>query len=172
MPGSIYRFLALDHRRLDDLLARARVGPGGLDLNAYGEFRAGLLRHIGMEETILIPAAQRAGGGHPLPMAARLRRDHGALAALMVPPPSLDLIGAIGAILSSHNLLEEGSGGLYETCEGLVGNGVEALLQVLRNAPYPRLKPHVSSPAVLNATRNALTRAGYDLDELVRLGNQ
>ena len=123
-----------------------------------------------MEETILIPAAQRAGGRDRLPMAARLRLDHGALAALLVPPPSLDIIAAICAILSGHNALEEGSGGLYETCEHLVGNEVAALFEILRNAPYPRLKPHVSGPGILNATRSALTQAGYDLDELVSRG--
>jgi len=171
MIGPIHRFLAEDHIRLEDLLARAIAGPGGFDLNAYGEFRAGLLRHIGMEETILIPAAQSAGGRDQLPMAAKLRLDHGALAALLVPPPSLDITAAISAILSGHNPLEEGSGGLYETCEHLVGNGVEALLEVLRNAPYPRLKPHVSGPGILDATRRTLTRAGYDLDELVSRGN-
>ncbi len=171
VPGSIYRLLADDHRRLEDLLARASDGPGGLDLTAYGEFRAGLLRHIGMEETILIPAAQHAGGKEQLPMAAKLRLDHGALAALLVPPPSLDIIAAIRAILSGHNLLEEGSGGLYETCERLVSNGVAGLLEMLRNAPNPRLKPHVSSPGILDVTRSALTRAGYDLDELVSHGN-
>ena len=171
MLGPIQRFLAEDHRRLEDLLARATVDPGGLDLNAHGEFRAGLLRHIGMEETIRIPAALRAGGKEELPMAAKLRLDHGALAALLVPPPSLAIIAAISAILSGHNPLEEGSGGLYGTCERLAGNRVEALLEALRNAPYPRLKPHVSSPGMLEVMRSAVTRAGYDLDELVRPGN-
>jgi iron-sulfur cluster repair protein YtfE (RIC family) len=83
MLGPINHFLAEDHRRLEDLRARASAGPGGLDLNAYGEFRAGLLRHIGMEESILIPAAQRARGGEPVPVAAKLRLDHAALAALL-----------------------------------------------------------------------------------------
>lgn len=170
VPGLIYRLLAEDHRRLDDLLARTTVRPDTLDLGAYREFRAGLLRHIGMEEKILIPWAQRARGGRPLPIAFRLRLDHGALAALLVPPPSRDIIAAIRAILSGHNPLEEGTGGLYAACEQLAGDRTETLAERLRNAPYSRLKPNVSSPTVLEAARLALGRAGYDWDELVRRG--
>lgn len=41
------------------------------------------------------------------------------------------------------------------------------LIIVIRLAPYQRLRPHVSNPSVLEATRRALARAGYDWDELV-----
>lgn len=171
MPGPIYQLLAMGHRRLESLLARAALIPGRLDLEAYGEFRAELLRHIGMEENILIPAAQRARRGGPLPMAARLRLDHGALAALLVPPPTLGIVAAIRAILSVHNLAEEGTGGLYETCEELAGDDLGMLTERLRDAPYPRLKPHVSNARVDEATRRALARAGYDFDVLAGPGN-
>jgi hypothetical protein len=166
MTGPIYRLLAEDHRRLEALLTQAAAGPEALGTDAYSEFRAGLLRHIGMEENILIPEAHRARGGHLLPIAAKLRLDHGALAALLVPPPSLEVIAAIRAILFDHDLLEEGSGGLYETCEKLVGDDAEALLEKLRKAPSPQLRPHVSNLRVLEAIRQALARAGYNWDEL------
>ena len=48
-------FLVEDHRRLEALLHQA---VAHVDQGAYAQFRAGLLRHIGMEEKILIPAAQ------------------------------------------------------------------------------------------------------------------
>jgi hypothetical protein len=41
-----------------------------------------------MEERVLIPAARRARGGAALPVARLLRLDHGAIAALLVPPPA------------------------------------------------------------------------------------
>jgi hypothetical protein len=88
MPGRIYCFLASDHGRLDGLLQRAMTEAGAIDRAAYAEFRARLLKHIGMEEKILLPEAQRVRGGEPLAMAAKLRLDHSALAALLVPTPT------------------------------------------------------------------------------------
>jgi len=167
MSGSIYEYLVEDHRRMEGLLALAAAETGACGAGAYEEFRSALLRHIGMEENILIPSARRARGGERLLMADRIRLDHGALAALLVPPAAPEIIACIKAILSGHNLLEEGKDGLYETCERLTGDEFGTLLEKLRNYPCPRLKPHVSSPGVLEATRRALARAGYEWDELV-----
>jgi hypothetical protein len=167
MGGPIHRFLAEDHRRLESLLALAEADSGARGAGAYEEFRSGLLRHIGMEEKILIPSAHRARGGKRLAMADRIRLDHGALAALLVPPSSPEIIACIRAILSGHNFLEEGQDGLYETCERLARDEYDSLLEKLRAYPCPRLKPHVSDPGVLQATRLALARAGYEWDELV-----
>ena len=86
MTPTVHDFLAADHARLDGLVAVA-LAADGLDLAAYEQFRAGLLRHIGMEEKILLPAAKRARGGTALPAARLLRHDHSALAALLVPTP-------------------------------------------------------------------------------------
>jgi hypothetical protein len=97
MAGRIYRFLAGDHARLDGLLERAITEAGAIDRAAYAEFRAGLLKHIGMEEKILLPAAQRVRGGEPLTLAAKVRLDHGALAALLVPTPTPVIIAALCA---------------------------------------------------------------------------
>ncbi len=83
--GPLADFLAEDHRRLDTLLDSALADPDKVDGAAYDRFRAGLLRHIGMEEKILLPAAQRLRGGEPLPIAVKLRLDHGALATLLMP---------------------------------------------------------------------------------------
>ncbi len=168
MPGPVYQLLLEDHRRIESLLTLADADLGAISLDLYGKFRAALLRHIGMEEKILIPEALRACGGGLLPMASKIRLDHGALAALLVPPPDPEIIAAIRTVLSNHNLLEEGEGGLYDTCERSTGDGIEKLLEKLRNFPYPRLKPHVSGLGILDATRRALARAGYDWDALMR----
>ena len=87
----VYRFLADDHARLDLLLQRAFADPNRIDLQAYSEFRSGLLKHIAMEEKVLLPTAQQAQDGEPLPIAAKLRIQHGALAALLVPSPTCEL---------------------------------------------------------------------------------
>ena len=163
--GPVARFLAADHARLDALLRRATSQRGHIDGGAYAEFRSGLLKHIGMEEKMLLPAAQRARGGAPLPIAARLRLDHGALAALLVPTPTLAIIAALQRILTAHNAVEEAPDGVYAVCEQLVGDDAEALLTQLRAAPEVPVHAHVDGPRIMDATRRALARAGYSLDE-------
>ena len=68
MPGPIHRLLSEDHRRLEHLPARTTARPDTPNLEAYREFRAGLLRHIGMEEKPLIPsgALTKCQNGHEL----------------------------------------------------------------------------------------------------------
>jgi len=58
--GPITDFLVKDHGRLEGLLQAAVAQAGAVDQGTYDQFRAGLLRHIGMEEKILLPAVQRA----------------------------------------------------------------------------------------------------------------
>ncbi len=161
--GSIYRYLADDHARLDDALRRATREPDKIDPSAYAEFRAGLLRHIGMEEKILLPMARAARGGEPLPIASKLRLDHGALTALLVPTPTPAIVSAIRTILAAHNPLEEGQGGVYEQCEQLAAAKADEVLQRLETAPAVKVLPHVDTPFVMEVARRALQRAGYDL---------
>jgi len=160
--GPLYRFLADDHVRLDGLLRKAAARPDVIDQAAYAEFRAGLLKHIGMEEKILLPEAQRRRGGEALPIAARLRLDHGALAALLVPSPTHAIVAAIRSILEGHNAMEEEPGGLYQECEQILSAEVEAVLDRLRSAPEVPVAVHADSPRVRAATRRALQRAGFD----------
>jgi hypothetical protein len=168
MPGTLYRFFAEDHDRLDGLLRRSITEAGAIDRGVYAEFRTGLLKHISLEEKVLLPAAQRLRGGEPLAMAATLRLDHSALAALLVPTPTRSIINALRAILGPHNAREEGPGGVYECCEQLAGGQAEALLSELRAVPEVPVAPHSDGPQVMAVVRRALARAGYDealLDE-------
>ena len=87
-----------EHASLDRLLAEAERGS----VEADREFRQRLLRHIRIEERLLLPMAERKRGGEPLPLAARLRLDHGALAALMMLPPSRGTFRAVSAVLKAH----------------------------------------------------------------------
>lgn len=162
-PGPVTRFLAEDHRRLEQLLQTALASADHVVQEAYDHFRAGLLRHIGMEEKILLPAAQRWNGGQPLSIAAKLRLGHGALAALLMPTPTTDIIGTIHRILEQHNLAEEGPDGWYEICDRLAKAEVEQLMTRLRAAPEVAVLPHSDTPAVLGAVHRALERAGYTL---------
>ncbi|HRF23422.1 MAG TPA: hemerythrin domain-containing protein, partial [Chitinophagaceae bacterium] len=119
MNKPLYQFFTKDHRRIEQLLDQACENPDVIDLEYYHQFRTGILKHIKMEEKILFPAAQRANGNIPIPLAAKLRLEHGAITSLMVLPPTLDVIKVVRIILDEHDLLEEEPGGMYDICEQL-----------------------------------------------------
>ena len=146
MPGPIERYLQEDHQRLERL---RRSG-------AWWEFRGGLLRHIGLEEKILLPDARRRRNGVPLPEAARLREDHGLLATLLVPPPSPAIAEAIERLLAPHNALEEGAGGVYAQCDALAAGEAAAIALRLRAAPATRQRAHQDGPQVRAQVERAL----------------
>lgn len=149
--GPITRFLTQDHERLDRLLA----------LETFEEFRRGILKHIGMEEMILLPAVKKLRGGEPLPIAHRLRLDHGAITALLVPAPTAKTVAALKAILDKHNELEEAEGGAYALCDQAVGAQASDLMAKLQNARDIPPAPHADGPHVMATVRRALTEAGY-----------
>jgi hypothetical protein len=143
--GPIERFMVEEHTQLDALMARA-VAQDDLDRDAFEAFREGLLRHIGMEEKILIPFLRERGA--PWPMAAALRRDHGALAKMLVPTPTREGCDAICELLARHNPLEEGEGGLYAACDAIAGADAARLIEALSAAPRVPLAKHYDGPLI------------------------
>lgn len=160
--GPVTSFLIEDHRRLERLLNSALMSSRRVEQDTYDRFRAGLLRHIGIEEKILLPTVQRLRGGDPLSIAAQLRLDHGAIASLLMPTPTESLLATLRAILGMHNLLEEGPDGLYETCDRIARAEMAPLMARLQAAPEVAVLPHSDTPAVLGAVRRAVERAGYE----------
>ena len=112
-----------------------------------------MLRHIGMEEKILLPTLQRLQGGRPFPHAAKLRLDHGALAAMLMPTLTPAILAAIRAILSEHNTLEEGPDGLYVTSDRQAASEVNSLIARLCAAP----EVTVTLPSDSSAVTKTLT---------------
>ena len=82
--------------------------------------------------------------------------------ALLVPRPTRTILVAIRAILATHNQIEEGPGGVYETCARLAGAGLDELLAELRAAPAVPVSAPVDDERAVMAARRALARAGYD----------
>ena len=161
MSGPLQVFFEADHARLDALLTAARTGHG-VELAHYGELRAGLLRHIGIEEKILLPAVRKLRAGQALPLSRQLRADHAALAALLVPTPTPELLGSIAKLLSLHNALEEGDQGLYAICEEILGATLAEILERSRSAPPVPLAPHHDGPRAFAAIERLLRSAGRD----------
>jgi hypothetical protein len=162
MRGALYHYMADDHERLDSLLQRAVARPDVINAESYHEFRKGLLRHISMEEKIVLPAIARWQGGKKAPIGERLRLDHGALVALLAPPPTPSIMLTIRSILEVHNELEERRGGLYELLEDMAGPEREQVLAQLKAAPPVAVLPNNDKPEVLDAAKKAVTRAGHE----------
>ena len=131
-----------DHARLRQLL---RTGD-------FEAFRGGLLRHIGLEEKILLPAL-RAAGADPAELAKTLRADHGILATLLVPTPTEEIKSAIVTLLDVHDVLEEGAGGLYEQCDAKLDAAIVERMDAVREPP---LAPHFDGPRAQDKLRDAL----------------
>jgi hypothetical protein len=156
--GRIARHLTDDHARLDVLLARAIATPGTVEREAFDAFRAGLLRHIALEEKILLPAVRRARG-ETLPAFRQLRIEHGALASLLVPTPTPELVAEIQSILVPHDAREEGPGGVYDECDRLLGSDAEALVSRMLAYPPVRVAPYSDGPRVLRSAEDALRQS-------------
>ena len=120
-------------------------------------FRRGLLRHISIEERVLFPEMRKRRGMTPLEQ--KLHRDHAALAALLVPPPSSAEIHQIAAILTVHNELEERAGGLYEIIESLAGAELATLMDRVHAIPAVPVAPHVDTPLVRSTIEQLVREA-------------
>jgi len=159
LPDWIANNLSADHRRLDALLSQAVADPERFDHEAFAAFRAGLLRHIALEEKILIPALRKSGGA-VADSARRLRHEHGAIALLLVPTPDVALVREIRSILEPHNREEEGPGGLYELSATLPEPEREGLRARLEHYPEVAVAPYHDGPRASRTAAEALRISG------------
>lgn len=148
MAGPIHAFLATDHRRLEQLLAQALADPARLDVAAFEAFRAGLLRHIAMEEKVMFPEVRRLGGGQPHPAIAELHADHALFASLMIPSPTAARAATLRELLDEHDTREEGPGGVYASCEALPAGEAAAVIARMQALPPLRISEHADGPRI------------------------
>lgn len=168
MSKPLHQFFTEDHHGIDTLLSRAHTGDDNIRMEYYLEFRIRLLTHIKMEEKILFPAAKKENETLMRALIPRYRLEHGALTALMVPPPTKSLITAIRYVLEQHDLAEEEPGGLYDICENLTkGQSLTLLDQLKLTEPVP-VHPLNPAPIALESAIRALERAGYQYDAIIR----
>jgi hypothetical protein len=160
MAAELHEFLSRDHERLDALLAaclRGRDIEAEAYDRAYDGFRRGLLRHIAIEERVLFPLLRARRGSTPLE--EQLHRDHAALAALLVPPPSDAGLRQIAAILQPHDVLEERLEGLYEIIEDLAGDELTTLMDRVHAIPDVRVAPNTDTPIVRSSIERLVREA-------------
>lgn len=152
--SAIQHELEEDHRRLEALLEAAMAPDGSVEEESYKGFRAGLLRHIGIEEKILF-AKVREKLGEPLPSFRQLRIEHGAIASLLVPTPDHALLRELGGLLAIHDEREEGEEGAYAQCVAVLGDD-PAILEEIRAFPTPKVNKHYDGPLVYRTAEAAL----------------
>jgi hemerythrin HHE cation binding domain-containing protein len=159
MGSPLHDVLERDHERLDRLLADSLRADGSVDMDAYSEFRRGLLWHIGVEEKLLFPAIRK--DREEPEVVRQLHRDHAALSVLLVVPPQAAEIAQIREILNAHNPLEESEGGMYDIVEQITGDGLSSLIAAIRAFPPVRVLPHADTPFV-RKTIEQLVRAAAE----------
>lgn len=153
----IREYLEADHRVLESLLRRADEG-GRLDLEAFEAMRARLLRHIGIEEKLVL-ATVREVRGMPIARARQLRVEHGAIAALLVPTPDVALVRELRSLLHAHDAVEEGPEGIYAECEQILGERAGELIE--RARAFPEVPParHFDGENVVRTAADAMRSA-------------
>jgi hypothetical protein len=139
-------FMAFDHDAIDSLLT-ASLASGDVDRESYALLRDRLLRHIALEEKVLLPLV-RAYRGAPFPTSKQLRVDHGAIARLLVPTPSVPLLRELEALLATHDALEEGPDSLYAVCDACADGYASEVLDQLRRYPKVPVARHYDGPLV------------------------
>lgn len=158
-------YLTADHRHLEELLNEATQN-GVIDMETYDQFRAGLLRHISIEEHIVLPLVrERAEKGFF--GLQQIRLEHGAIAALLVPPPDTEVIAVLRALLDKHNLLEETEDTLYDVLDHCARTDQPELLSRLEQHPTVPLSSHINNPKGLEHAHRAIERAGYTWEKLL-----
>lgn len=155
------RYLASDHDRIDAYFVQATANIKAIELDVYQQFRSGLMRHIGIEEKIVFPKLIEHHGEVAKQIASRLRSDHGAIVALLVPTPNAEVIATLSAILSAHNDFEEGATGVYSMIAALDEQATHAMLLQMQQAPEVPTHPTKPTHEVIEITKRAVARSGY-----------
>src|SRR5512141_3218831 len=91
MPSRLTGLLAREHVDIPALLPGCLLPSGAVDLRRFDEFRRRALRHLAIEELVLLPALARRLGRRPV-FQTGLRKDHAAIVALCVPMPNPEWI--------------------------------------------------------------------------------
>lgn len=167
MNRPLHDFFETDHQQIDALLHDALADPKKIHMEYYHQFRVRLLKHIKMEEKILFPAAKKIDAEVIKQVVPQYRLEHGAITALLVPPPTRELIRVLQHVLEKHNKKEEEPGGLYDICEALTISESQSLLDMLKATAAVPVHPPNPAPIAMDAARRALLRAGYDYDKIL-----
>ena len=106
--------------------------------------------------------AQRLREGEPLPFATRVKIEHRAIRALLVPTPTAERARTLARVLAAHEATETAPGGFYDLCDTLVSSDAAAVVARLRTIAVPALPAHDDGPGALETARRLLVQARLD----------
>lgn len=150
--------LVREHDEFLRLLDGCLTDERAVDLRRFEEFRRRQLRHVALEERVLMPALARRLGAPPV-FQNGLRKDHASVAALCVAEPNPDFLVDLRELLAWHNRGEEAPGGLYALCGEHLGGDSALDEEAAKLAPLV-LPPYGSGPSVVDVLREVMRAIG------------
>jgi hypothetical protein len=158
--GLIYQRMQADHARIRELLEGV-CSPDGIDFGAYQRFRGGLLRHIAIEDNILAPAVKKLREGVDLPALRQSKLENAALASMLVPTPTNEIVARLQKLLVKSDKFAKGPEGLYAELERIEGADLEALCRRMDSAPAASLAAYRDGPKTFEAIEKSMLAAGW-----------
>jgi hypothetical protein len=155
MSEAFATYLRDEHRALLAALDEALAGPSGFDPARYASFRAQLLRHMAVEERLVVsPLRARQV---VVPDGYEVRVEHAALAALLAAAPDAALAVELRALLTAHCAREEAPGGLFEVLAGhVIGDDA---VQMAKTFPDVKAATYSSATWLPRTVKDALDLA-------------
>ncbi len=155
-----------EHQELLALLHRCVSAAGALNLRLYDEFRLRQLRHLAVEEKVLLPML-RERGALPAAFHNGLRKDHEAVVVLCLTAPNPDFVRDLYELLAWHHKVEEEPGGVYQLFDQQVGDDPE-VDRALARLPPVTLPPYATGDKVPGLLRQVMRELGVAGDEAPR----
>ncbi len=152
-----------EHAELIALLDRCVEPSGGVNLRAFDEFRRRQLRHLAIEEKVVMPALARRKKLVPAFQNA-LRKDHESIVVLCVTSPNPDFVRDLKELIAWHQRVEEQPGGLYDLFDRFVGDDPQ-VATALAQLPPVALPPLASGKEVAQVLRQLMRELGLSAEE-------
>jgi len=152
-----------EHGELLAQLDRCLSPTGELNLRAYEEFRRRQLRHVAIEEKVLLPALARR---KKLSAAFQnaLHKDHEAIVVLCVTAPNPDFVRDLKELIAWHQKVEEEPNGFYDLFDRHVGDDPQ-VSEALAHLPPISPPPFASGEEVAQVLRQVLRELGLAAEE-------
>jgi hypothetical protein len=161
------QLLTTEHEELLGMLDACVTRRSGVDRARFDAFRRRALRHIAVEQRVLLPALGRM---HKLTDAMRnaMSRDHRALVMLCVPEPNIGFVRDLQELLAWQVSVQESAGGVFKVYDAFVRDE-HALDKALAGVPAVEPPAFAAGADVAVAVQRVLKSLG--LEELKTRGD-
>jgi len=158
-------FLTQTHEQLRDLLSKS-LSIQGVQIEHYETFRTELLKHIGVEEHIVLPLVEERSPQRFFAL-RQIRLEHKAIGVLLALPPTGEIITVLRNLLKKHDFLEETPDTLYDILDECCVADQPELLERIKDYPGLPLSEIVSGTPTIDDAKRAIYSAGYTWERLL-----